>query len=269
MPVIAVVNQKGGVGKTSFTYHMAGAMAETMGMSVLVIDNDAQANLTLGFWGLTRTEGLDPDRTVASILRGDEPHRDTVIHPTGLRGIDIIPSSSVSASHNTTEPWRLYPGVQLRYRDFLYGVARRYDYVLIDCPPSMQFRSWVALAASDFMVIPVQPESFGAIGIRTVIKFMGRVQSFGYPVQLLGLAISMMSARSKIHRGFEEALRNEYRDKVLQARLKYLTDFNHAISIRRPIHYYKPQSEAAKDISNMANELEGRVDAMLRNEAAA
>src|SRR3954449_12862347 len=92
VPVVTMLNQKGGVGKTSCTHHLAGTLAQS-GRRVLLIDNDPQSSLTQGLWGPVVARQIDPASTVAAVYAGDFPYPEQVIHPTGITGIDLIPGS--------------------------------------------------------------------------------------------------------------------------------------------------------------------------------
>src|SRR3954452_3068900 len=92
VPVITMLNQKGGVGKTSTCHHVAGTLAQ-MERRVLLVDNDPQASLTQGFWGPQATRQLDPSQTIAALYAGYSPFPDQVIHPTGIAGVDLLPGS--------------------------------------------------------------------------------------------------------------------------------------------------------------------------------
>src|SRR3954471_4716280 len=104
--VITMLNQKGGVGKTSTCHHLAGTLA-LMGRRVLLADNDPQASLTQGFWGPQATRALTPEQTIASVYRGDLPLPDAIIRPTGIPGIDLVPGSRHATAFNVPEPHRL------------------------------------------------------------------------------------------------------------------------------------------------------------------
>ena len=198
MPVITLLNQKGGVGKTSCTHHLSGTFAQ-MGRRVLLLDADPQSSLTQGWWGPVATRQLDPAATIAAVLRGDRPHPEQVIHPTGLAGVDLVPGSRAATSFNTPDPHRADPEVQGFLRAFLDEAAAGYDLVLIDCPPNLHLCSWAALAASDFLIVPLQPEDYGAQGIADVLESLARVRAAGYPVVLLGYLITMCSPRRTLH----------------------------------------------------------------------
>ena len=136
MPIVTMLNQKGGVGKTSCTHHLAGTLAQ-MGRRVLLVDNDPQSSLTQGLWGPVVARQLDPARTIAAIYAGDLPYPEQVIHPTGIPGIDLIPGSGGRPA--TTSPTRTWPTPRPR-RASASSWKRSgagYDLVMIDCPPNL------------------------------------------------------------------------------------------------------------------------------------
>ena len=210
MPVVTLLNQKGGVGKTSCTHHLAGTLALAFGKCILIVDADPQSSLTQGWWGPATTRQLDPAITITAVLRGDRPHPDQVIHPAGLKGVELVPGleDRVIVQHARPSPRRSRePGI---LRAFLEEAAGRYDLVLIDCPPNLHFCSWTALAASDHLVVPLQPEDYGAQGIADVLESLVRVRAAGFPVGLLGYLITMVSPRRTLHQLYEEQLRELY-----------------------------------------------------------
>ena len=260
MPVVALLNQKGGVGKTSCTHHLAGTLAQ-MGRRVLLLDADPQSSLTQGWWGPVATRQLDPEATIAAVLRGDRPHPDLVIHPTGLAGVDLVPGSRAAASFNTPDPHLAGPEAQAAIRAFLEEAAGGYDLVLIDCPPNLHLCSFAALAASDFVLVPLQPEDYGAQGIADVLDSLERVREAGYPVALLGYLITMCAARRTLHQLYEEQLRALYGAAVFAARIPESAEFPEAISRRQAIAQYKPRGAAAKAVRALADELLDRIAA--------
>ncbi|MGE3819746.1 MAG: ParA family protein [Isosphaeraceae bacterium] len=271
MTVITLLNQKGGVGKTSCTHHLSGTLALTLGRRVLIVDTDPQSSLTQGWWGPVTTRQLDPDVTIATVLRGDQPHPDQVIHPTGLAGVDLVPGSRSATSFNTPDPHLAAPEAQGVLRSFLEEVTDRYDLVLVDCPPNLHLCSWTALAASDYLIVPLQPEDYGAQGIADVLESLGRVTAAGFPVALLGYLITMMSPRRTLHQLYEEQLRDLYGASVFAARIPEAPEFPEAISRRQTIAQYKPKGAAAKAVRALAEEMLARIAAAGtgRQEAAA
>ena len=260
MPVITFLNQKGGVGKSSCTHHLSGTLAK-MGRRVLLVDADPQSSLTQGFWGPVATRQLDPASTIASILRGDRPHPHQVIHPTGLARVDLVPGSRSASSFNTPDPHLADPESQGSIRDFLEECSDGYDDILCDCPPNLHLCSWSALAASDYLVVPLQPEDYGAQGIADVLESLARVQDAGYPVRLLGYLITMVSPRRTLHQLYEEQLRALYGDLVFAARVPEAPEFPEAISRRQTISEYKPKGAPARAIGAIADELLARISA--------
>ena len=258
MPVVALLNQKGGVGKSSCTHHLAGTLAQ-MGRRVLLVDADPQSSLTQGWWGPVATRRLDPAVTIAAVLRGDRPHPAQVIHPAGLDGVDLVPGSRAAASFNTPDPRLADPEQQDVLRSFLEEAAGGYDLALIDCPPNLHLCSWAALAASDHLVVPLQPEDYGAQGIADVLESLEQVRTAGYPVALLGYVITMCSPRRTLHQLYEEQLRELYGAAVFAARVPESPEFPEAISRRQTIVQYKPRGAAAKAIRALAEEMLGRI----------
>lgn len=260
MIVVTLLNQKGGVGKTSCTHHLSGALAAA-GRRVLVIDADPQASLTQGWWGPEGLEAFDPSETTAAILDGSLPSPSRLIRPTGLDGLFIVPGSEAAASYNHPDPHAAGRDQRESIREFLADVHDDFDVVMIDCPPNLYLCSFAALAASDFMVVPVQPEDYGAQGIAAVHRSLDLVRSFGHPVRLLGYLLTMVQPRRALHQVYEANLRTAYGSKVFDARFLDMPDYPEAIAARRTIGQYKPKGAAAKHVKAIAVELMDRIAA--------
>jgi chromosome partitioning protein len=259
MSVIAMLNQKGGVGKTSTCHHLAGTLAKG-GRRVLLIDADPQASLTQGFWGPPATSRLDQAETIVTIYSGDEPFPEQVIKPTGIEGIDLIPGSGHANSHNAQRPLEVPSESLLAIRTFLADVRGRYDIVLIDCTPTLLYCSWSAMAASDFLIVPLQAEDYGAQGILAIQKAVGQVRSGLNPgLTLLGYLITMYNPRLAIHKAYEQTLRQTYQGDVFSTMVPYAADFKEAIAQRLPIVRYKPRGAGAKAIQTLADEMLARI----------
>ena len=184
--VLTVLNQKGGVGKTSTCHHLSGTLA-LLGQRVLLVDNDPQASLTQGFFGPIAARGLDPATTIAAVLAGELPEPSRLIRPTGIAGVDLLPASGRAASYNVPDPHLTEWDTQVALRDFLAEVRGTYDLIMIDCPPNLHLCSWSALVASDYVLVPLQPEDYGAQGIADVQASISRVQAGPNPsLKLLG-----------------------------------------------------------------------------------
>lgn len=260
MVVITLLNQKGGVGKTSCTHHLSGTLATAHGRRVLIVDADPQASLTQGWWGPAATRSTDPSATIAAILSGDLPHPEQVIHETGLPGLSLIPGSRAASVYNMADPTTASQQSQEALRDFLTEVSDSFDLALIDCPPNLYGCSFAALAASDHLVVPVQPEDYGAQGIADVLDSLDTVRAAGYPVSLMGYLLTMVQPRRALHQVYETNLRATYGAEVFEARMPEAAEFPEAIAQRKTIVQYKPKGAAAKAVKAIAGELLARVD---------
>jgi len=261
MPTVVLLNQKGGVGKSSCTHHLSGTLAK-MGRRVLLCDVDPQSSLTQGWIGPVATRQLDPAGTVAAVLRGDRPHPGQVVIPTGLPGVDLVPGSRAAASFNVPDPHLADPEAQVALREFLDEAAAGYDLVLIDCPPNLHLCSWAALVASDHLIVPLQPEDYGAQGLGPVQESVELVA--GGPnrgLNLLGFLLTMHNPRLAIHKLYETLLREQYGPAVFETRIPYAADFKEAIARRQTIAQYKPRGASAKAVKALADELLARLAA--------
>jgi chromosome partitioning protein len=260
MRTITVLNQKGGVGKTSTCHHLSGVLAET-GRRVLLVDNDPQSSLSQGFFGPVATRAFDPSETIAAIYRGDRPYPDQVIRPTGLAGVDIVPGSRAASLHNVPAPYDRDDDEQRCLRSFLEEVGdESYDVCLIDCPPNLHLCSWSALVASDYLVVPLQPEDYGAQGIMDVQESVDLVQAGPNPsLKLLGFLLTMVVARKSVHQIFERNIRTLYGEDVFASVVPESAPYAEAIMERKTISQYKPKGSPAKSIRAVAEELLARI----------
>jgi chromosome partitioning protein len=252
LATITLLNQKGGVGKTSTCHHLAGTLAQ-LGRRLLLVDNDPQSSLTQGLWGPSVALGVDPAETIAAVYAG-EAVADRIIKPSGVAGVDLVPGSVRSTRHNVPVPYEADWDAQTCLRSFLDEVRDRYDLILIDCPPNLHLCSWAALVASDYLIVPLQPEDYGAQGIAEVQDSVSRVVSGPNPgLRLLGYLITMVQPRRSIHQ--------LYGDDVFAARIPEAAEFVEAVARRMPIVQYKPKGASAKAIKALAEELLARLEA--------
>lgn len=259
MPVITALNQKGGVGKTSTCYHLAGTLAHG-GRCVLLVDNDPQASLTQGFFGPHVTRQLDPSETIHAVYQ-QEAVADQVIRPTGIDGVSLLPGSRLAASFNVPDPHLVDWSLQMALRDFLEDVRHQYDLVMIDCPPNLHLASWTSLVASDALIVPLQPEDFGAQGIADVQESIDRVAAGPNPsLKLLGFLITMHNARLAVHKGFVQLLRTHYGSSVFETMIPISADFKESIVQRKPVSLYKPRGAASRTMKALSDEITARLE---------
>ena len=260
MSVVTALNQKGGVGKTSTCYHLAGALA-LGGKRVLLVDNDPQASLTQGFLGPQATRALDPSETIAAVYH-QEAMAEQVIRGTHVPGVDLLCGGRVAGSFNVPDPHLTDWPLQTSLRDFLADVAGGYDLVLIDCPPNLHLASWTSLVASDALLVPLQPEDFGAQGIADVQESIDRVVAGPNPsLRLLGFLVTMSNPRLSVHKGFEQLLRTHYGEAVFKTTIPISTDFKEAIVQRQPVAQYKPKGAATRVMKALGEEIFARLAA--------
>jgi chromosome partitioning protein len=254
MAIITALNQKGGVGKTSTCYHLAGTLAQS-GRRVLLVDNDPQASLTQGFLGPDATRRLGVAETIAAVY-DQVALPEQVIHTTGVAGVELLAGSRLASRFNVPEPHQTDWLLQVALREFLGEVRDRYDFVLIDCPPNLHLASWAALVASDALLVPLQPEDFGAQGIIDVKESIARVAAGPNPaLRLLGLLINMANVRAVVHQGFEQLLRQEHGSAVFTTVVPNAVDFKEAIVHRKPVSLHKPRGAAAKVMKALSEEI--------------
>jgi chromosome partitioning protein len=268
MPLtISLLNKKGGVGKTSTCHHLAGSFAKS-GRRVLLIDNDPQASLTQGLYGSQAAAEFSAAQSLAA-LYDDALFTDpaNLIQPTAFECIFLVPGSDYLTRYNLPDPQNSGM-LQVTLRDFLRDVGQDFDVVLIDCPPNLQMCSWSALVASDFVLVPLQAEDYGAQGITSVSHAVTAVQEGpNTSLNLLGYLITMYSKRLSIHIAYEDMLRKMYQDAVFTTNVPLSTHYKEAIVKRAPINYYKPRSEAAKVMDRLAAEILHRASEPLTHPA--
>jgi chromosome partitioning protein len=244
--IIAVTNEKGGVAKTTTVLSLAGALVEA-GREVLLVDLDAQANLTLGL-------GLAPAkirRTIADVLLNSEaPVR--VSRETALPGMDILPANSEMGKAER------FLSVRQDYEKTLANALSSlsgYDYVLLDCPPSLGAVTINAMTASSLIIIPTQPEYFSVNGLRGVLNAVKQVRSQNNPALNYRILITMMDKRNRIHRALSEQLRTTFGEGVFETVIDTDTKLRESTVVGLPITHYFSRSRSADQYRALAQEL--------------
>jgi chromosome partitioning protein len=252
-PCIVVLNRKGGTGKTSTAFHTSYALARK-GRRILLIDLDPQANLSEGFLG-AQVEGLPPERTVAALYGdGFVPDPRSLIVPTPVEGVDLLPGSE--AMEDYSEPRPAGHRSERVIREFVDEVRGDYGAVLLDCPPALALASWSAMVAADGVLVPVVPEDFGAAGIRKINRALALVRAGANPgLRLLGYLVSQCNPKLAIHAAYIDQLRAAYGDQVFATMVPIAADFKMAVTAGKPVGLLKPRSAAAKAIDALAAEL--------------
>lgn len=249
---LALINQKGGVGKTTLAANLSAYWGRA-GRRVLAIDLDPQAHLSLHFGVVA------DDRTLYPALRGDVA-LDEVVLPIAAEGIDLIPSSIHLSAAEIELGQEL--GREMMLRDALRGFVdrRAYDLVVIDCPPSLGLLSLNGLTAADDVVIPVQAEFFALQGMAQLIGVMEKVQKRLHPLLRWRLIVpTMVDARTILGREVVSDLRENFPGLVADACIPKRIKLAEAPSRGQSIFGYAPQTEAAADFEALAREVEARL----------
>lgn len=264
---VAFMNRKGGVGKTSTVMHLGGTLARR-GLRTLLVDADPQSSLSQGLLGPEVAEDLDPRETIASIFdeAGGPPARE-LVRPTAFANLSLLAGSEAAERHNHPEPWTTGM-MQFALRDALAEASGGFDVVLIDCPPHTQLWAWSALVAADGVVVPVQPEDYGAQGMRSINRTFARVRSEANSrLALVGYLVSMFNKALSVHVTYEGYLRQLHGPDVFACVVPHIKDYKEAVTYRKPIAEYKPKSAAAKATAALADEFLARLDGRIPDHA--
>lgn len=257
--VFCLINQKGGVGKSSTCFHLAGAYA-SLGYRVLVIDVDPQGSVSQGFFGSETVEDFRPDWTVSALFDEAWGFVDwsQLIRETAFDGIHICPANQELAQHNTPCPED--SGLsQYTLREFV-DEQSSFDIVLIDCPPNLYRCTWSAMIAADWVIIPVNPEDFGTQGLRAVHQAVSNARTLNPVLRRMGHLVTRSDGRLLVHKAYERRLRKRYGRLVLQNLLPELSAFKVAVSNRSPVEFYDKRSRAARLTRNLSREILDRTD---------
>ena len=248
---IACANQKGGVGKTTTVVNLAAYLA-LAGDRVLVVDLDPQGNATSGF-GIERAR---LETTLYDVILGETPVADA-IRPTGIAGCSIVPAS-VSLAGAEVE----IAAVDQRERRLaraLEGVSDDYEYVLLDCPPSLGLLTVNALTAADSVLIPTQCEYYALEGLSQLIATLNLVRDNLNPtLEIKGVVLTMYDARTNLSADVAAEVRRHLGDAVFDTIVPRSVRLSEAPSFGLPIALYRAESRGAVAYAELARELRRR-----------
>lgn len=263
-----LINQKGGVGKSSSCFHLAGASA-SFGHRTLVIDVDPQGSISQGFFGSVAVEGFDARETVAATFDESWGFHDltSIIHKTQFPLIDVCPANQLLARFNTPSPESTGLS-QYTLREFIDSQTN-YDVVLIDCPPNLYRCTWSALVAADWVIIPVTPEDFGTQGLRAVHQAVENARVLNPELRRLGHLVTRSDGRLLVHKAYEKRLRKAYGPLVLESLLPELSAFKLAVANRMPVEFHDANSRAADLTRKLCREILDRTNVETGNRRVA
>jgi chromosome partitioning protein len=247
--VIAIANQKGGVGKTTTAINLAGALEEE-GYRILCIDMDPQANLTAGLGINLNTV----DKSMADVLADGRSTLTDVIRPTESAGIDIAPANIDLAS--TEGELFTALGREQVLRDALETQVAVYDYVLIDCPPNLGLLTVNGLVAANSVIIPVQTQYYAMKGLNNLVKVINMIRmKLNRDLRILGLLPTFYDGRTNLARDMLDELRVIGDQHVFSSIVRNTVKLGEAPLAGRPITSYAGTSEAARTYRELAREV--------------
>ncbi|MFN8535746.1 MAG: ParA family protein [Dehalococcoidia bacterium] len=251
--ILAVVNQKGGVGKTTTAINL-GAYLTRLGRSVLVVDCDPQANATTAL-GVERRQV--ERRTLYEVLTGDLTFEEIVLR-TAIDGLDLAPSSPTLAG---AEVELVEAGsFETRFRELIRPTALRWDYTLLDCPPSLGVLTANALVSADGVLVPVQCEYLALEGLAQLMRTVELVRSRANPsLRVAGLVLTMYDSRTNLSQQVADEVRSHF-PATFEAFIPRTIRLGEAPSFGQTILEYDPASRGAAAYNALAAELVARLE---------
>ncbi|MED4403295.1 ParA family protein [Metabacillus fastidiosus] len=246
--VIAIANQKGGVGKTTTSVNL-GACLAYIGKRVLLVDVDPQGNATSG----TGIDKAEVERCIYDILVDDVNVKE-VIKQTEIENLEIIPATIQLAGAEI----ELVPTIsrEVRLKRALEMIRNEYDYVIIDCPPSLGLLTINALTASDTVLIPVQCEYYALEGLSQLLNTVRLVQKhLNIDLMIEGVLLTMLDARTNLGIQVIDEVKKYFQDKVYKTIIPRNIRLSEAPSHGKPIIIYDPRSKGAEMYLDLAKEV--------------
>ncbi|HEY8391499.1 MAG TPA: AAA family ATPase [Capillibacterium sp.] len=249
--VFAITNQKGGVGKTTTAVNL-GAYLAVLGKKVLVLDNDPQGNATSGL-GLKKNE---IKKCIYDVLIS-EVSIEEVILPTQITNLEVVPATIRLAGAEAELVGMMARDQRLRRS--IEPIRDKYDYILIDCPPSLGNLTLNALAAADAVIVPIQCEYYALEGLSQLMKTLQLVQKYSNPtLEVEGVVLTMYDYRTNLSQQVAEEVRNYFKDRVYNSVIPRNIRLSEAPSHGLPINLYDGRSKGAEAYYELAKEVIAR-----------
>lgn len=245
---VAVVNQKGGVGKSTTAVNL-GACLALLGKRVLLVDIDPQGNATTGL-GIQKS-GIENDSY--AVLLGEVPMESAVV-PTEVDNLWLVPATSNLAGAEVELVSAL--ARESRLRQALASVASQYDYIFIDCPPSLGLLTINALVAADQMIIPIQAEFYALEGLSQLTNIVSRVKAALNPnLEILGVLVTMFDGRTRLAVEVVDEVSRFFPEHVFKTQIPRNIRLSEAPSFGKPVVLFDVKSRGAQAYLDLAREV--------------
>lgn len=254
--IIAIANQKGGVGKTTTTINL-GYSLSVKGKKILCIDIDPQGNMTSGF-GINNT---NLKYTTYDVLIEDVDINKVLVKPKKIDNVYILPSSIQLAGAEI----ELVPMLSREYKlkNSLKSIKDKFDYLLIDCPPSLGLLTVNALTAADSVIVPIQCEYYALEGLTQLVNTINLIKkNINHGLEIEGVVLTMFNARTNLSIQVVDEVKKYFRDKVFGTIIPRNIRLGEAPSYGKPISIYDSRSKGAEAYDELADEMLERSSVM-------
>jgi chromosome partitioning protein len=250
--VIAIANQKGGVGKTTTAINLSAALAKS-GKKVLLIDLDPQGNSSLSF-----LDNKVIEQSIYDLLTDSNTSPEDIIKPTSIAGLDVMPSRINLAKFESKLIGEF--DAPFRLKDRIDGLIKIYDYILIDTPPTLGLITVNALVASDYVLVPIQPSYFALEGTDDLLETVEKIKARPNPrLQVLGVVITLLDKRTTLARDIQDQIRTVFGDKVFATVISKSVRLEESPAYKETIFTFAPTSSGAHEYSSLCDEVMSRV----------
>ena len=246
--IISIINQKGGVGKSTTAINLSAALGEH-GKQILLVDLDPQGNTTSGL-GVEKGE---LENCIYNVLLDDLPIEEVII-PDVCEGLDLVPATINLAGAEVELVSEI--ARENRLKDAVGTMRGKYDYIFVDCPPSLGLLTVNALVAADKLIIPIQTEFYALEGVTKLLESMKRVKTRLNPtLDIFGFLLTMYDGRTTLSRQVAAEVRNYFGRQVFETVIPRTVKLSEAPSYGIPITQYDPQGKGAKAYTELAKEV--------------